>query len=66
VPEYDVAIYGRIQEKQKKVFVVSETNAIKNPRTVMVHLQDANSAHSTMMATIRFVLEAPLAAPPFT
>ena len=42
-------------------FVVEETDAIGNPRAVMVHLQNATVALRTVMTSIRLSLVAPLA-----
>jgi hypothetical protein len=38
-----------------------ETDAVVDPRAVVIHFQDARSANTAMMATIRFVLSTPLA-----
>jgi hypothetical protein len=34
--------------------MISQTNAISNPRAVMVHFQDAKSTNSTVMSSRRF------------
>ena len=41
--------------------VVVETDAVSDPRAMMVHLQDAAVALRTVMASIRLGLVAPLA-----
>jgi hypothetical protein len=50
-----------IENKEEKVFVVPEAHAVVDPRTVVVHLQDAGATNTAMMATIRFIFGAPFA-----
>ena len=50
-----------MKEHVHEELVVVETNAICNPRAVMVHLQDARVALGTVMTSIWFRLVTPLA-----
>jgi len=50
-----------VQEEQEEVLVVLETNAIVDPRAMMVHLQNACPAYSAMVATVRLELGTPFA-----
>lgn len=52
-----------IDEEQKEIFVIPETHAVVDPRAVVVHLEDACTAHSAMVTTIWLVLCTPLAMP---
>jgi len=54
----------RVEKDEKEVLVVEVANAIVYPGTVMVHLQDANAADSTVVAPVRLVAATPLAVPP--
>lgn len=51
----------RVEDELEEELVVPEANAIINPGTVVVHLQNTRAAHSAMVATIRLILVAPLA-----
>ena len=51
----------RVEQKQKKVLVIVETNTIVNPWAVVIHTQNAAAAHTAMMTTIRLILPAPFA-----
>jgi hypothetical protein len=55
-----------IQEQQEKVLVVFEAHAIVDPRTMVVHFQDARPTDATMMASVRLVLPTPFAMPSVT
>jgi len=46
--------------------VVAETNAVVNPRAVVIHLEDAGATNATVMAPIRLVLATPFAIPTLT
>jgi hypothetical protein len=50
----------------RKKLVVIESDAVGNPWTMMVHLEDAPVALRAMMASIRFCFIAPLANPDTT
>jgi hypothetical protein len=60
-----VAIEDREPKQQEEKLVIPEADAVVDPRTMMVHLQNAGAAHSAMMASIRLVLATPLAVPTF-
>jgi len=60
-PCNEVQINDAVQEHQKEVLVVLEAHAIVDPGTMVVHLQDASSAHSAMVASVWLVLATPLA-----
>eukprot|EP00446_Apocalathium_sp_SHHI-4_P055034 CAMPEP_0177359832 /NCGR_PEP_ID=MMETSP0368-20130122/36327_1 /TAXON_ID=447022 ORGANISM="Scrippsiella hangoei-like, Strain SHHI-4" /NCGR_SAMPLE_ID=MMETSP0368 /ASSEMBLY_ACC=CAM_ASM_000363 /LENGTH=199 /DNA_ID=CAMNT_0018822373 /DNA_START=435 /DNA_END=1033 /DNA_ORIENTATION=+ len=55
--------HGVVQQ-QEEVLVVCEPHAVVDPRTMVVHLQDAGLADAAVMAPVRLVLPAPLAVPP--
>ena len=52
---------GAIEQYANEEFVVVKTNAIGNPRTVMVHLENATVALGAMVGTVRFRFVAPVA-----
>ena len=54
---------GRVEQQADEVLVVVEADAVVQPRTVMVHLQDASIALAAVVAAIRLCLQTPLAHP---
>jgi len=60
-PQDEVGGDSGVKNEQEEILEVLEANAIVDPRTVMVHLQDAHAADSAMMAAVWLVLVAPLA-----
>eukprot|EP00353_Schmidingerella_taraikaensis_P014142 CAMPEP_0185581814 /NCGR_PEP_ID=MMETSP0434-20130131/19055_1 /TAXON_ID=626734 ORGANISM="Favella taraikaensis, Strain Fe Narragansett Bay" /NCGR_SAMPLE_ID=MMETSP0434 /ASSEMBLY_ACC=CAM_ASM_000379 /LENGTH=185 /DNA_ID=CAMNT_0028200443 /DNA_START=366 /DNA_END=922 /DNA_ORIENTATION=- len=58
---YQQAGERAVEEHVHKEFVVVESDAVGDPRAVMVHLQDAPVALGAMMAPIGLRLVAPLA-----
>ena len=64
--DYQDASDGGVEEHIQKVFIVVEADAIRNPRAVMVHLENALIALRTVMAPIRFGSETSLAHPDAT
>jgi len=56
-----MAINSCVEQKEEKVLVVVKANTIVNPRAMMIHLENAHSADPAMVATIWFILVAPLA-----
>jgi len=60
-PRDQMTIDRGIENKEEKVLVVPETHAIVDPRTVVVHLQDAGATDTAMMASIRFIFGTPFA-----
>jgi invasion protein IalB len=42
------------EEKEEKELVVANAHTVINPRTVMVHLDDASIAHATVVCAKRF------------
>mmetsp|Transcript_53537 Transcript_53537/g.120693 ORF Transcript_53537/g.120693 Transcript_53537/m.120693 type:complete len:311 (+) Transcript_53537:262-1194(+) len=63
-PSNEVAVDRCVEEEQEEILVVPESHAVVDPRTMMVHLQDAHSADAAMVATVWLVLCAPLAVAP--
>jgi hypothetical protein len=61
-----VQIHDTIKKEQEEVLIIEETNAIVNPRAMMIHLQYTSAAHSAMVATVWLVLATPLAMSPVT
>jgi len=57
------AVQEGIKEHKKEVLMVEVANTIVNPRTVVVHLQNANAAHATVVAPVRLVPATPLTVP---
>jgi hypothetical protein len=55
---------ARVSNEQEKVFEVVEADAIVDPRAMMIHLQNARSTNTTMMAAVRLELPTPLAITP--
>eukprot|EP00405_Crypthecodinium_cohnii_P063841 CAMPEP_0195026460 /NCGR_PEP_ID=MMETSP0326_2-20130528/50320_1 /TAXON_ID=2866 ORGANISM="Crypthecodinium cohnii, Strain Seligo" /NCGR_SAMPLE_ID=MMETSP0326_2 /ASSEMBLY_ACC=CAM_ASM_000348 /LENGTH=64 /DNA_ID=CAMNT_0040048315 /DNA_START=684 /DNA_END=876 /DNA_ORIENTATION=- len=53
------------EEQKEEELVVGEADAVVDPGTVMIHLQDAALADSAMVAAVWFVLAAPLAVSSF-
>lgn len=56
----DCSGHGTVEKHIQKELVVVETDAIGNPRTMMVHFQDASVALRAMVTSVRLRLEAPL------
>lgn len=54
---------GTVEKHAQEELVVVESDAVGDPRAVMVHLENASIALRTMMASIRLCLVAPLANP---
>jgi hypothetical protein len=50
-----------IQNKQIEIFKIAPSNAIVNPWTMMVHLQDAHATNSAVMCPVRLIFATPLA-----
>ncbi len=50
-----------VEEHIEKVLVICETNAVCNPRAVMIHFEDAGVALRAVMTSIGFRSEAALA-----
>lgn len=50
---HKVGYNQHIDEEQNEKFAVPESNAVVNPRTVMVHVEDAAVARRAMMASFR-------------
>jgi hypothetical protein len=61
-----VAVQDGIEEEEEEKLVVKVTNAVVDPGAVVVHLQYACLANSTVVASVRLVLSAPLAMPPLS
>lgn len=60
-PNYQVTSNGAIHNDQEKVLEVLEANAIVDPRTMVVHLQNTHATNAAMMATIGLEIIAPFA-----
>jgi len=43
-----------VEDEKEEIFVISNSNAIINPRTVVVHFDDASFAYAAMVCTVRF------------
>ena len=57
----DQAGHTAMEEHVHEEFVVVETDAVCNPRAVMVHLEDASVALGAVVAPVRLCLVTPLA-----
>ena len=56
--------HGRVYDKEAKVSVVVEPDAVVDPWTVVVHLHDAAPANGAVVRTRRLARLAPFACPP--
>mmetsp|Transcript_14454 Transcript_14454/g.39931 ORF Transcript_14454/g.39931 Transcript_14454/m.39931 type:complete len:294 (+) Transcript_14454:209-1090(+) len=63
-PDDEVAVDSGVQEEQEEVLVVPEAHAVVDPRAVVVHLEDAHTAHAAMVAPVWLELGTPLAVAP--
>jgi hypothetical protein len=55
---------GRVKEKEEEILVVVKTNAIVNPRTMVIHFKNAHAAYPAVVAPVWLILMAPLAMTP--
>jgi len=59
----DVGGNDRIKKEQEEELVVAKANAVVDPRTVVVHLENAHAADPAVVTAVRLVLRAPLTVP---
>jgi hypothetical protein len=59
-----MAIERRVEEKEKEILVVVKPDAIEYPGAVMIHLKYAHSTDPAVVASVWFILVAPLTTPP--
>lgn len=59
-----MAINGCVEQKEEEILVVVKTNAVENPRAMVIHLKNAHSADSAVVTTVWLILMAPLAMTP--
>mmetsp|Transcript_115149 Transcript_115149/g.321874 ORF Transcript_115149/g.321874 Transcript_115149/m.321874 type:complete len:257 (-) Transcript_115149:383-1153(-) len=50
----------RVENEEEEVFVVPEAHAVRDPRAMVVHAEDAGPADAAMVAPVRLELVAPL------
>lgn len=62
--EYKDAREHSVDHQQKEEFVVSPTNAIHDPGTVVIHPENTKLAETAVVTPVRLVLQTPLAVPP--
>jgi hypothetical protein len=60
---YEDASDCTVKYHTEKVLVVQESNAVGDPRTVVIHFEDATVALRTVMTPIRLRFETPLTYP---
>jgi len=63
-PNNEVTVQRCVQEEQKEKLVVVKANAVVDPRTMMVHFENAGLANSAVVTPVWLVLATPLAMAP--
>lgn len=63
-PEDQMCVKNTIKEQEEETLIVVISHTIVDPRTMVIHLQDAPSANTTMVSTIGLVPLAMFAVPP--
>lgn len=52
--QHEEAVEQRVDEEEQEELVIRERDAVVDPRTVVVHLEDASAADGAMVASVRF------------
>jgi len=65
-PQHHLRGQHRVEEEKEEKLVIVKADTIIYPRTMVIHLQDADTANATMMTTVWLVLSAPPTIPQLT
>ena len=55
-----------IHKESGEILIISETNTVVNPGTMVVHFKDTSPANRTMMSSVRFDTNTNLTVPEFS